>query len=193
MAYRSPGLLRDNFMQLTDNFNTTKDLQITGGVLWEDLEQYFKANLLKSVENLQAIRDHLGLPVKVTSGLRTGMKNASLAGSSNTSQHLFGEALDFQFKGQTWELLEGIVKDILNGTIKVPHPCSQVIVERKPSNGAEWIHIAICTERWLKINSERYIKTKEQKFKMRETHCEFMRTYDTVNFDLLGRLPYSDF
>ena len=53
---------------------------------------WMKANELK---NIQAIRDHFGKPMHITSGIRCKDFNSSLRGSSKTSKHLEGRAVDF--------------------------------------------------------------------------------------------------
>ena len=47
------------------------------------------------VQVLQAIRDHFGAPVVITSGYRTVAHNAKVGGSKS-SQHLLGRAADIQ-------------------------------------------------------------------------------------------------
>lgn len=47
------------------------------------------------VQVLQAIRDHFGAPVVITSGYRTASHNARVGGSKS-SQHLLGRAADIQ-------------------------------------------------------------------------------------------------
>jgi len=49
---------------------------------------------------LQAIRDHFGAPVKITSGYRTPYWNKHVGGVSN-SQHVLGKAADINVDGQT--------------------------------------------------------------------------------------------
>lgn len=45
---------------------------------------------------LQVIREYFGVPIKVTSTFRT-LSHNTIIGASTRSQHLTGEALDFQF------------------------------------------------------------------------------------------------
>ena len=52
----------------------------------------------KLAEVLDAIREHFGVPVKVTSGTRCSEYNSYIGGTL-TSQHLFGKAADIQVEG----------------------------------------------------------------------------------------------
>ena len=47
---------------------------------------------------LQPVRDHFGIPFSPNSGYRSPALNAALGGSSN-SQHMFGQAADFEVPG----------------------------------------------------------------------------------------------
>ena len=53
------------------------------------------------LENLQAIRDHYGKPMTVTSGLRCKAANNASTGSISNSKHLSGYACDFYMQGVT--------------------------------------------------------------------------------------------
>lgn len=48
---------------------------------------------------MEPIRDHYGVPVHVSSGLRVEAVNAITPGASKTSQHCLGEACDFHVQG----------------------------------------------------------------------------------------------
>lgn len=50
----------------------------------------------RTLDLLQYIRDYFGVPIRVTSTLRTKAQNTAIKGSS-TSLHLTGRAIDFQF------------------------------------------------------------------------------------------------
>lgn len=50
------------------------------------------------VQILQAVRDHFGVPVTISSGVRCAKRNAKVGGAKR-SQHLLGNAADIQVAG----------------------------------------------------------------------------------------------
>ncbi len=56
---------------------------------------------VKELKHIQAIRDHYKRPMTITSGLRCVGYNSRLSGSSATSRHLKGYAVDFYMAGVT--------------------------------------------------------------------------------------------
>ena len=182
-------------MKLTDNFNTAIDTKITRGIDWDKLPKDVQDNAKKLAENAQAIRNAIGLLITVTSGYRPAAVNTN-AGGSKSSQHLFGEAWDITVKGQTREVLDDISRAIMEGRIKLPHPCSQVIVETN-SNGSSWIHLGIKTDRWIdyskNILNGNINSVTRAKHTKRLTSCEFLSTHDTKTFTTVGYRFYGDF
>jgi zinc D-Ala-D-Ala carboxypeptidase len=91
---------------------------------------------------LQPIRDHVGRPIRVNSGYRSPAKNASVPGSSKTSQHMLGEAADIAVPGFTDAQLRGLFDWIAFTSII---PFGQVIFEDKRPNeeGGAWIHVSL--------------------------------------------------
>ena len=148
-------------------------------------------------ENLQAIRDFLGKPVIVTSGLRSQNINNSLQGSSKTSQHLFGEACDFIVKDLDSSGLDDLFNKIINLELVLPNACSQIIRE-SDGKGAEWIHMGLKTMRWL--DAQKTIiaiptvnAVQKAKATKRLTSCECLVTHDAKTFNLVKHIPYGDF
>lgn len=82
-----------------------------------------EANVLRVVGELQKFRQHIGLPVKVTSGYRCKKHNASIPNAAKLSKHLTGEAADIKVGGFNGEMLRGYfealirTKGIKNGGI----------------------------------------------------------------------------
>jgi hypothetical protein len=148
-------------------------------------------------ENLQAIRDFLGKPVIVTSGLRSQNINNSLQGSSKTSQHLFGEACDFIVKGLDPSGLDDLFNKIIKLDLVIPNACSQIIRESN-GKGAEWIHMGIKTLRWIEAQKKVIAcptanSAQKAKATKRLTHCECMRTPNMIDFELIKYIPYGEF
>lgn len=63
---------------------------------------------------LQAIREHFGKAVTITSGYRTGTHNTAVGGSKS-SQHLLGKAADIQVADTTVEAVAAYAESLLPG------------------------------------------------------------------------------
>lgn len=97
-------------MKLTKNFNR-KEFDSKDGV--EVPKQYF-SNLQKLANNLQIIRDYLGVPISITgSGYRTPSHNKKVGGAKN-SQHLTASAADINAKGLTPKQLYNTIEDLIS-------------------------------------------------------------------------------
>jgi hypothetical protein len=162
------------------------------------LDEQFTANAQALAENLQAVRDFLGKPVGVSSWYRPTTINRKAKGSK-TSQHLHGEAVDFYVRALDAAGLDDLFKLIIDGKIKLPHACSQIIRETKDTEEGrkEWIHMGIKTLRWIEaqkevINSNANSMQKSKATK-RLTHCECLRTPNTIDFELIKYKPYGEF
>lgn len=82
---------------------------------------------------LQPIRDHFNAPIVVSSGYRSLTVNRTLPGSSNTSQHLLGQAADFEIPSIDNFKLASWIKDNLN--------YDQLILEFYTGGNSGWIHV----------------------------------------------------
>ncbi len=115
------------------------------------------ANIYYAVDNMdkvidlakfaQEIRDFLGVPMTITSGVRCSALN-NRVGGSKTSQHLSFEAIDFVPSRMT---LQQAFDKIRKSDLQF----GQLIIEQ--SGGKEWIHISIGTKREVKkYDGKRY-------------------------------------
>lgn len=63
---------------------------------------------------LQAIREHFGKAVTITSGYRTGTHNTAVGGAKS-SQHLLGKAADIQVADTTVEAVAAYAESLMPG------------------------------------------------------------------------------
>lgn len=85
---------------------------------------------------LQAIRDHFGQPVRLTSGYRTAAYNRILKNAARYSQHLYGRAADIRVDNTSVEAVAAYAETLL--------PDSGGI-GRYPSsaNRKGWVHLDV--------------------------------------------------
>lgn len=96
--------------KLTKNFNR-EEFDCRDGT---KVPKEYMTNVQKVAENLQTLRDHLGVPVSVTgSGYRTPSHNAKVKGAKN-SQHLYANAADINAKGFTPERLAAVIEQMIS-------------------------------------------------------------------------------
>lgn len=179
-------------MQLTKNF-TLNEFNPRG----LNMTHQHINNFQLLAQNLQAIRDFVGLPVNITSGLRSLGHNTSLKGASKTSQHLYGEACDIVVTGLDSFGLDDLFNKIIDLEVVLPNPCSQIIRESN-GKGSDWIHMGLKTMRWLDVQkaviadptTNIFQKNKATK---RLTTCECLVTKDAETFNLIKHIPYGDF
>lgn len=79
----------------------------------------------------EPIRAHVGHPIKINSGYRSKALNKAIPGSSSTSQHCFGEAMDLDLHDR--DLFEWIIDNIT---------FDQMIFEGGTEDKANWFHIS---------------------------------------------------
>lgn len=95
-------------MKLTDNF-TIQEFMCHNGT---NVPVFYYDNVKKLAENLQVLRDYLGLPININSGYRTPQYNKKIGGSA-LSQHLFAKAADFHVVGYSPKMLALIIEDLI--------------------------------------------------------------------------------
>lgn len=82
--------------RLTDNFKLSEFASGDG----RPTPEHVKPNLLELAMNLEALRDELKKPIRITSGFRSPEHNAAIKGEPN-SFHIKGMAADIQISGVT--------------------------------------------------------------------------------------------
>lgn len=94
MAIKQYSLAKDGARQLSPSFKV-REIRCRDGSDDIMIDQTL-------VVLLQAIREHFGKPITITSGYRTGTHNTAVGGSKS-SQHLLGKAADIQVQGVSVE------------------------------------------------------------------------------------------
>lgn len=90
---------------------------------------------LKIIANevFEPMREHFGVPIKVTSGFRIGHLNVAIGGSM-TSQHCGGQALDLEATGKIKNA------DLFNYLINTDF--DQLIWEFGDEKEPDWVHVS---------------------------------------------------
>jgi len=101
-------------MRLTKNFNLS-EFDCKDGT---EMPSELLTNVLELAENLQVLRDFVGVPIKINSSYRSLSHNAKIGGSKS-SQHLFAKAADIVIESKSPEQVANIIKAlILEGKMK---------------------------------------------------------------------------
>lgn len=95
-------------MQLTKNFNSA-EFDCKDGT---PVPEKYMDNVQKLAENLQVLRNELGVPVHVFSGYRTARHNKTVGGKKN-SQHLYAKAADIVVKKFTPYMVQEIIERLI--------------------------------------------------------------------------------
>lgn len=96
-------------------------------------------NLKKIAEHIfEPIRNHFGVPIYISSGYRSSELNKAIKGSSKTSQHVSGEALDLQQTGKKNKITNKQVFDFIKDNL----PFDQLIAEFPVNGEPDWVHVS---------------------------------------------------
>lgn len=79
----------------------------------------------------EPIRGKVGKPIRINSGFRSAALNRAIKGSSTTSQHSLGEAMDLDLHDR--DLFEWIIDNV---------EFDQLIFEGGTTDRADWFHIS---------------------------------------------------
>ena len=86
----------------------------------------------------EPIRQHFGKPLKVSSGYSSKALNEATPGSSATSQHCSGEALDLDQDGAGTGITNKMVFDYVRANLVF----DQLIWEYGTDSNPDWIHVS---------------------------------------------------
>lgn len=101
----------DKKMRITENFKLS-EFRCNDGT---DVPEEYLENVKLLCENLQTLREHLGIPIRVISGYRSKKYNTRIKGARK-SQHMTAKAADIKISGMTpLEIKNAIVSLISQG------------------------------------------------------------------------------
>ena len=95
-------------MKLTSNFSKS-EFDCNSGA---DMPQEVFNNIQKLANQLQIIRNKVGVPIKINSGYRSPEHNTKIGGSK-TSQHLLGKAADIVIDGYTPDEVADLIEELI--------------------------------------------------------------------------------
>jgi len=85
----------------------------------------------------EPIRTHFGVPIKLSSGYRSLALNKAIPGSSKTSQHCKGQAMDIDA-----DILGGVTNKQIFDYIKDNLEFDQLIWEFGTTSNPDWVHVS---------------------------------------------------
>ena len=96
-------------MRITENFSLS-EFDCKDG---SELPTALLPNVLDLADNLQVLRDYLGVPISINSAYRSLEHNRNIKGSTN-SQHLLAKAADIVVESKTPEQVANIIKYLIS-------------------------------------------------------------------------------
>lgn len=95
-------------MKVTKNFSV-EEFDCNDGSKMPDSVM---TNMIELAEQLQILRDHIGKPIRITSGYRSKEYNRRIGGVRN-SMHVIGKASDLVVTGMSSRELYAIINDLI--------------------------------------------------------------------------------
>jgi hypothetical protein len=86
----------------------------------------------------EPIREHFGVPIHISSGYRSAELNKATAGSSATSQHCLGQALDLDQDGFNTGVSNADVFNFIHKNLNY----DQLIWEYGTDKNPDWVHVS---------------------------------------------------
>lgn len=95
------------------------------------------SNMRKLAENVfQPIREHFGVPIYISSGYRSKALNSVIKGSSKTSQHSKGEAMDIDMDNT--QITNTQIFEFIKNNLSF----DQLIWEYGNDKNPDWVHVS---------------------------------------------------
>jgi hypothetical protein len=84
----------------------------------------------------EPIREHFGVPIRISSGYRSKELNDKIKGASKTSDHCFGRAIDIDNDGTS--ITNKQIFDFIKNNLKY----KQLIFEFGTDENPAWVHVS---------------------------------------------------
>ena len=117
---------------------TVSDTAKRLGISNQPTEKHLESMKLLANNIFEPIRMHFGKPIFVSSGYRSEALNKAIPGSSSTSQHCKGEALDLDQDGKG----TGVSNVDVFNFIKANLNFDQLIWEYGDDKNPDWVHVS---------------------------------------------------
>ena len=98
-------------------------------------EEHIANFMLLAEKIFEPVREHFGVPIRISSGYRSKELNAKIGGSA-TSQHCKGQAVDIDMDGTS--LTNKQVFDYIKDNL----PFDQLIWEFGNEDNCDWVHVS---------------------------------------------------
>lgn len=127
-------------MKLSENF-TLNEMTFSPTAIKKGIDNTPNAQAIRNLEALcknilEPLRAYIGGPIKISSGYRSEVLN-SLIGGSKSSQHRFGQAVDFDLGNRCAEAFKFIMENL---------DYDQIIWEFGNDKQPDWIHVSFSTK-----------------------------------------------
>lgn len=116
------------------NSDTAKRLGISN----EPTPEHLNNLKLLAEKIFEPIRKHFDKPIKVSSGYRSKELNNAVPGSSLTSQHCSGEALDLDQDDMSYGITNKMIFDYIKDNLNF----DQMIWEFGNDSNPDWVHVS---------------------------------------------------
>lgn len=101
-------------------------------------EQHIANFKLLAEKIFEPIRNHFRCPIHISSGYRSAELNRAIKGSSATSQHCTGEAIDVDMDGSSNGVTNKMVFDFIKDNLEF----DQLIWEFGTASNPDWVHVS---------------------------------------------------
>lgn len=129
-------------MQLSEHLSlaevTISETAKRHGISNQPTAEHIENLKILTAEVFEKIRTHFRCPIHVSSGYRSAELNAATPGSSKTSDHSFGRALDLDQDGHAQGVTNNDVFHFIKDNLKFKQLIAEYPVDGKPG----WVHVS---------------------------------------------------